>query len=162
MIHEGTHGIQALDLLGRKVVMKNGAALNLLSREIDATIALAMDAPLLRAHAMQLQDAWADIVTSVERLKPTLASDAEAALANASLFLEAFGHAVLAWSWLKQAVVADAALPAACGGADEPFYRGKLQACQYFFRWELPRIGAQLTLLRSLDQTTRHMQPDWF
>jgi alkylation response protein AidB-like acyl-CoA dehydrogenase len=162
MIHEGTHGIQALDLLGRKVVMKNGAALTLLSREIDATIALAMDAPLLRAHAMQLQDAWANIVTSVERLKPTLASDGEAALANASLFLEAFGHAVLAWSWLKQAVVADAALPAACGGADEPFYRGKLQACQYFFRWELPRIGAQLTLLRSLDETTRNMQADWF
>jgi alkylation response protein AidB-like acyl-CoA dehydrogenase len=162
MIHEGTHGIQALDLLGRKVVMKNGAALTLLSREIDATIALAMDAPLLRAHAMQLQDAWADIVASVERLKPTLASDGEAALANASLFLEAFGHVVLAWSWLRQAVVADAALPAACGGADEPFYRGKLQACQYFFRWELPRIGAQLTLLRSLDDTTRNMQPDWF
>jgi alkylation response protein AidB-like acyl-CoA dehydrogenase len=162
MIHEGTHGIQALDLLGRKVVMKNGAALTLLSREIDATIALAMDAPLLRAHAMQLQDAWADTVASVERLKPTLASDGEAALANASLFLEAFGHVVLAWSWLRQAVVADAALPAACGGADEPFYRGKLKACQYFFRWELPRIGAQLTLLRSLDDTTRNMQADWF
>jgi alkylation response protein AidB-like acyl-CoA dehydrogenase len=162
MIHEGTHGIQALDLLGRKVLMKNGAALNLLSQEIEATIALAMDAPLLRAHAMQLQDAWADIVTSVERLKPTLASHSEAALANASLFLEAFGHVVLAWSWLRQAVVADAALPAACGGADEPFYRGKLQACQYFFRWELPRIGAQLTLLRSLDDTTRNMQADWF
>ncbi|QCB46494.1 acyl-CoA dehydrogenase [Hydrogenophaga sp. PAMC20947] len=162
MIHEGTHGVQALDLLGRKVVMKSGAALMLLTREMDTTIALALDAPLLRAHALQLQSAWGDIVSSVEHLKPTLASDGEAALANAHLFLEAFGHAVLAWSWLKQAVVADAALPAACGSTDESFYRGKLQACQWFFRWELPRIGAQLSLLRSLDDTTRNMQAAWF
>jgi alkylation response protein AidB-like acyl-CoA dehydrogenase len=163
MIHEGTHGIQALDLLGRKAIMKNGAALALLAREIHSTVAGAMQSADLRAHAMQLEDAWGDIAATVERLKPTLTSDSEAVLANAHLFLEAFGHVVLAWSWLKQAVVADAALVTATGSAaSESFYRGKLQACQWFFRWELPRIASQLTLLRSLDDTSRVMQADWF
>jgi hypothetical protein len=70
---------------------------------------------------------------------------------------------VLAWPWLKQGVVADTALAKATGdSANEGFYRGKLKACQWFFRWELPRIAGQLTLLRSLDDTSRTMQVDWF
>ncbi|MNT45747.1 hypothetical protein D3C72_1823450 [compost metagenome] len=73
---------------------------------------------------------------------------------------EAFGHIVLAWIWLEQAIAASAALQRGCADAD--FYRGKLAAAAYFFRWELPRVGPQLDLLASLDRTTPDMQDAWF
>jgi butyryl-CoA dehydrogenase len=84
----------------------------------------------------------------------------ERALANASVYLEALGHVVVAWMWLRQALAATRALPDA-RGADADFYLGKLAACSYFFRWELPRIGPQLALLDSLDSTVLMAQPAW-
>ncbi len=161
MIHEGTHGIQALDLLGRKVVMKKGAALTLLSREIASTIQEAQALDGLREHADALAAAWADVHATVAKIGPLLAEDTDRALANASVFLEAFGHTVIAWTWLRQAVVAARALPNATGD-DADFYQGKLQANQWFFRWELPRTKAQHELLRSLDDSTLAMSPNWF
>jgi butyryl-CoA dehydrogenase len=164
MIHEGTHGIQALDLLGRKVVMKQGAALALLGREIQRSIEAARVHPALQAHADSLANAWSELTGTVEALLPTLASESERALANANAFLEAFGHIVLAWTWLRQALVASAALPEAeaKNQADGDFYRGKLHACQWFFRWELPRVSLMLATLRDLDDTTLSMAPQWF
>jgi alkylation response protein AidB-like acyl-CoA dehydrogenase len=162
MIHEGTHGIQAIDLLGRKVVMKQGAALELLGREVRNTIEAARPHPALQAYADALGAAWRDVTTTVEALLPTIGGDTERALANANAFLEAFGHVVLAWTWLKQAVVASAALPGATSDADRDFYHGKLHACQWFFRWELPRVALMLATLRSLDDTTLTMAPQWF
>jgi alkylation response protein AidB-like acyl-CoA dehydrogenase len=161
MIHEGTHGIQALDLLGRKVVMKKGAALALLTREIEKTLADAQAQPALKQHADDLRAAWADVQKSVALVGPMLAEDGDRALANASVFLEAFGHTVIAWTWLRQALVAQAALPNAQGD-DVDFYKGKLHTCQWFFRWELPKTKAQHELLRSLDDTTLTMPASWF
>jgi alkylation response protein AidB-like acyl-CoA dehydrogenase len=164
MIHEGTHGIQALDLLGRKVVMKQGAALKLLGREIQRSIDVARTHATLQAHADSLSGAWSELTGTLEALLPTLAGESERALANANAFLEAFGHIVLAWTWLRQAIVASAALPEAQAKnqADSDFYRGKLHACQWFFRWELPRVSLMLTTLRGLDDTTLTMAPQWF
>ncbi len=163
MIHEGTHGIQALDLLGRKVVMKNGAALNAFDKEVGAAVEQAATAPALREAAQQLQVAWCDVMDTVAELRPALREDAEAVMANAHLFLEAFGHAVLAWSWLRQASVAQCALEGdGVSATDEAFYRGKLQACQWFFRWELPKVAQQLALLRSKDDSHRAMRDEWF
>uniref|UniRef100_UPI00163FFCC6 acyl-CoA dehydrogenase C-terminal domain-containing protein n=1 Tax=Burkholderia gladioli TaxID=28095 RepID=UPI00163FFCC6 len=82
-------------------------------------------------------------------------------LANATVYLEAFGHIVAAWIWLEQAWVAQAALPQAVA-EDEDFYRGKLAAAGYFFRWELRETGPQLDLLASLDRTTLDMQDTWY
>jgi butyryl-CoA dehydrogenase len=162
MIHEGTHGIQALDLLGRKVVMQEGAALAALHRvvgeAIDAAMAHAPLVPLARA----LQASWQDVSDTVLALRPHLRADGEAVLANAHLFLEAFGHTVLAWTWLRQATVAQRALQALADPADEAFYRGKLQAAQWFFRWELPKVATQLDLLRSRDDSHRAMRDEWF
>jgi butyryl-CoA dehydrogenase len=78
------------------------------------------------------------------------------------VFLEAFGHTVMAWTWLRQALVASKALPSAASDDDRDFYLGKLRACQWFFRWELPRNGPQHALLRSLDDSTFTMSPSWF
>jgi butyryl-CoA dehydrogenase len=162
MIHEGTHGIQAIDLLGRKVAMKQGAALKQLAREIAGTIEAARAHTTLHAHADALANAWSDLSATVETLLPTLATETERTLANANAFLEAFGHIVIAWTWLRQAIVASAALPGARTEADTDFYRGKLHTCQWFFRWELPRVALMLSTLRSLDDTTLGMKPQWF
>jgi alkylation response protein AidB-like acyl-CoA dehydrogenase len=153
-IHEGTHGIQALDLLGRKVSMDGGRALERLGARMAATIASA------RATGDDDLATWADALTdALRRVGRTTnalyaARDPERILCNASVYLEAFGHVVLAWTWLGQALAAH--------GKTGDFYDGKRQACRYFFRWELPRTGAQFALLDSLDDTTLAMRDAWF
>ncbi|WP_321916525.1 MULTISPECIES: acyl-CoA dehydrogenase [unclassified Paraburkholderia] len=163
-IHEGTHGIQGLDLLGRKVVIKDGAALTIFVKRVQAT--------LERAHASGAADDAANaraLAAALERLTQVTrqlwaAGDPAVTLANASVYLEAFGHVVMAWVWLEQALVARTALAAHAGtsGEEADFYRGKLAAAAYFFAWELPKTGAQFDLLASLDRTTLDMQDAWF
>ncbi|MFA4969425.1 MAG: acyl-CoA dehydrogenase, partial [Sulfuritalea sp.] len=96
-IHEGTHGIQALDLLGRKAVMNGGAAMKLFVREAQQTIAAAKTDTALAGHAAELDAALGEIAATLQALGPVLASNPTLALANAVLFLEAFGHTVIAW-----------------------------------------------------------------
>ena len=85
------------------------------------------------------------------------AGDLNLTLANATLYLEAFGHLVISWIWLEQAIAAQkSATP------DSDFYAGKRQAAQWFFRHELPRVDAQLDLLAMLDTTTLDMRDAWF
>ncbi|MBX9899564.1 MAG: acyl-CoA dehydrogenase [Burkholderiaceae bacterium] len=159
-IHEGTHGIHGLDLLGRKVSMQNGAALQLLMREIQSCINHA-------SAQVELQDYAQALNQTVQRLafvtqKLYAAGDANITLANASLYLEAMGHIVIAWIWLEQALLATKAVKQQEAQHDANFYAGKLQACQYFFRWELPKVQQQFDLLVSLDTTTLDMQDAWF
>ncbi len=149
-IHEGTHGIQGLDLLGRKVVMRGGAGLALLHEVITATIDRA-GAEQSEA-AGQLRSAIDRVVEVTGQLWAT--GDPETALANASVYLEAVGHVVVAWIWLEQLLAAQ--------GRTGDFYDGKRQAAQYFFRYELPKTGPQLDLLASLDRTTVEMADGWF
>jgi alkylation response protein AidB-like acyl-CoA dehydrogenase len=153
-IHEGTHGIQALDLLGRKVSMDGGKALQLLGTRVSATIETARatgDADLV-AWAGELEGALQRVARTTGTLYAS--RDPERILANASVYLEAFGHVVIAWTWLGQALAAH--------GKPGEFYDGKRQACRYFFRWELPRTGPQFDLLDSLDDTTLAMRDAWF
>jgi len=80
--------------------------------------------------------------------------DPQVTLANASVYLEAFGHIAIAWIWLEQSLAAH--------GHEGDFYDGKRSAARYFFRWELPKVAVQLDLLASLDRTTLDMQDAWF
>ncbi len=151
-IHEGTHGIQALDLLGRKVVMHGGAAFKMVAGRVAATMANARQHESLSAYADSL-------ATRLQRLSEVThqlwaAGNPERTLANASVYLEAFGHIVIAWIWLEQAIAAQ--------GKAGDFYDGKRSAAHYFFRWELPKVDAQLDLLASLDRTTLDMKEEWF
>ena len=156
-IHEGTTGIQGLDLLGRKVGLADGAGFaHLIVRmraEIDRTRASEdahRDASLAREA-----DALAAAVDRAEAVTATLVRaqreiGAETALANATLYLEALGTVVVAWMWLAQARVARSESLA----SDDAFYRGKVTACRYFFRYELPATGPLFDLLADLDSTT--------
>ncbi|MFB7950294.1 acyl-CoA dehydrogenase, partial [Kitasatospora phosalacinea] len=152
-IHEGTHGIQGLDLLGRKVVMGGGAGLRLLLETIGATVRRAT------AVGGEAGTLAAELAAAAARVGDTTAAlwaggDPDTALANASVYLEAVGHVVLAWIWLEQFL----ALP---DGGDA-FHAGKRQAARYFFRVELPRTGPQFDLLTALDRTAADTRPDWF
>jgi butyryl-CoA dehydrogenase len=156
-IHEGTHGIHGLDLLGRKVTLHAGALMQAVATEIAATIAQAEGVATLAAYAAALQAAWARIEVVTGQLYG--AGDLNVTLANASLYLEAVGHVVVAWIWLEQALVATRQLSTA---AEPDFYHGKLQACRYFYQWELSKVGPQLDLLGTLDTTTLDMRAEWF
>ena len=149
-IHEGTHGIHGLDLLGRKVALQGGGAMRELAARIGETIAEARADKNLAEHAASLAAALADIGKTTEILVAAMAKDPERALANATLYLDSLGHLVVAWRWLVQAL---AAAHAEDSTADRDFYAGKLAACQFFFRYELPSITPKLALLRSLDDT---------
>jgi alkylation response protein AidB-like acyl-CoA dehydrogenase len=157
-IHEGTHGIQALDLLGRKVVMERGAALELLGARIRTTVAAAADAP----HADTQR--WAAMLGQrVQRVSEVTraawsADDPARTLANATPYLEAFGHVVLAWIWLEQSLAASRCFRE----KDSDFFHGKWQACRYFFVHELPKVDAWLDPVAALDTTTLDMKAEWF
>jgi len=151
-IHEGTHGIQGLDLLGRKVVMNGGAGLASLLGVMGKTIARATErggeAATLAAQLQAAADRTAEVTMTLWG-----PGDIDLALANATVYLEAVGHVVVAWLWLEQFLAAD---------GDGDFYEGKRQAARYFFNWELPKTGPQFDLLASLDRTTLDMAPTWF
>ena len=152
-IHEGTHGIQALDLLGRKVILNGGAGLMALGEAMTPTIEKAM------AVGGEAAEFGAALRTAIERIGEVTATvwmpmEPEGALANATAYLEATGHAVVAWLWLEQYLTA--------GEQSGDFYDGKRQTARYFFRYELPRIHPQLDLVAAMDRTTLEMNPDWF
>ncbi|QIS03567.1 acyl-CoA dehydrogenase [Nocardia brasiliensis] len=152
-IHEGTHGIQGLDLLGRKVTQQGGASLLALGSRVQATVATARAAGGEAAElAAQLDSAWQRLVEVTAGLFAS--GDFEAALANSSVYLEAFGHIVLAWIWLEQLL--------ATGAQTGDFYDGKRHAARYFYRFELPKTGPALDLLARLDTTTLEMRDAWF
>ncbi len=158
-IHEGTHGIQALDLLGRKVVFQDGAAFRLLASRVRDTIAKskAIPDPGAQRLATQLEAQWVRLEEVTRALHA--ADDPNLTLANASIYLEAFGHIVIAWMWLEQGLAAGRNMK---GDADDDFYHGKFAACRYFFAYELTKVGPMLDLLAALDDTTLTMRDAWF
>jgi alkylation response protein AidB-like acyl-CoA dehydrogenase len=158
-IHEGTFGIQGLDLLGRKVRLQDGRALELLLVRIQATINQAA------IHADFAQDValLGDAVDALKAATDAVAecADSERALANATIYLDAFGHVVIGWLWLRQALVAVQALELE-NTADTAFYAGKIAAFRYFFRYELPSVFYRFGLVRSLDKTCLDMRAEEF
>jgi len=153
MIHEGTHGIQALDLLGRKVVMDGGGGLALVRSAIAETAERARSVPALAEHADALVRA-SDDVAAATRAAWSTGVPAEA-LANATPYLQAFGHLVVAWMWLDVAACT-------ARGAGDAAQRGRLVACRYFFRYELPKIAAWLGVVAARDDTCRTMPEESF
>jgi butyryl-CoA dehydrogenase len=156
MIHEGTHGIQAADLLGRKVLMQGGAGLQLLATTIHATIERALQQPALAAYANQLAQALQEVGSATKKAWAT--GNPQEALANAVPYMQAFGHMVLAWVWLDVALTVlqrDAALSIAANA-------GRMGAVRYFYHYELPQITAWLQVVRARDLTCAQLPAEAF
>lgn len=161
-IHEGTHGIQSLDLLGRKVAQNNGAGLKQLTRLIQDCCRRAAEHRALDALRQPLEHLLARLSTvTLALLGDLMQGQVNQALANSALYLKVFGHAVIGWRWLEQAIRAEQGL---AGGnpADADFYKGKLQAARYFLTWEVPSCHHELALLEARDPTCLEMQDAWF
>ncbi|MEO1292554.1 MAG: acyl-CoA dehydrogenase C-terminal domain-containing protein, partial [Pseudomonadota bacterium] len=124
----------------------NGAAFRALGEEIRTTIAAE---PRLPEQEAALGEALALAEkTTMAMIDASTSAGPEAFLANASVYLDMLGHVVIAWIWLKQAKAAEAdVVPPALAA-------GKRAACQYFYRYELPTIEPQCTLLARLDRTS--------
>ena len=162
-IHEGTTGIQGMDLLGRKVIMKNGQAFLLFINEIEDTIGAAHQYNELREFAndlnttlTSLQDVTQYLITLAQQQGP------EAFLADATLYLEFFSIVTIAWQWLLQGVAAQKALDNGPKKADQNFYQGKMFTLRYFFAYELPKTLGLARRLMDDDRLTVEMQSDFF
>ena len=156
MIHEGTHGIQAADLLGRKVLMEGGRGLQLLAGRIDATIARATAQPELAGYANALGQALQQVQATTEAAWAS--GNPGEALANAVPYMQAFGHTVLAWIWL------DVVLVAAPQNATNNIAAraGKMRAAAYFYQYELAKIGPWLQVVARCDRTCADMPEESF
>jgi alkylation response protein AidB-like acyl-CoA dehydrogenase len=156
MIHEGTHGIQGADLLGRKVLMEDGRGLQLLAERITATVERARAVPAIEQHGPALAAALAQVGAATRAAWAT--GNPQEALANAVPYMQAFGHVVLAWIWLDVAAHALAGDP----GASQPATVGRIGATDFFFHYELPKIGAWLGVVERRDPTCAALPEEAF
>lgn len=157
-IHEGTYGIQGLDLLGRKAKIHDGRALQLLLSKIQDTVLDGHNASF-EAESEQLKRACEALSRATNA--SVRCQDTERALANATPYLDAFGTIIVAWLWLKQGLVARDSLENN-GQLGTEFYESKIATCRYFFRYELPKVFCALSLVESLDDTCLSLDPDAF
>ncbi len=152
MIHEGTHGIQAMDLLGRKVLMEQGKGLELLASRMQASAARARaSGDAMTRHADALMAAMQQVGAATQAAWQT--GQPTDALANAVPYMQAFGHTVLAWIWLDVAMAAQ---------GDTAAEQGRRAACQFFYHYELPKIGAWLQVVAERDRTCADVPEDAF
>lgn len=147
MIHEGTNGIQAIDLLGRKA-RSEGFALLLAAIERDCAAA--------SASLAEFRDDLRNARATLARVTETLLAEGDATrmLANASAYLQLAGSVAIAWMLLRQASAA-AKLP------PDDFTAGKRAACQWFFRWDLPQVETLARRLEAFDDTALATKPEW-
>lgn len=156
-IHEGTHGIQGLDLLGRKVSLAGGRFYQALMDRIETSIGEARQHQRLADSADRLERAVRAMAEATDAINAEKAGgDKEKALANATLYLDAFGQVVVGWLWLRQGIRALAGL-SGNGEQTADFYEGKLKACDYFARYELPSVLHTAELLKAVDTTALNM-----
>ncbi len=162
-IHEGTHGIQSLDLLGRKLWQANGKGQQLLMAKVQATLTSAKQKPELDKLVGIYESHLNTFMQTTMFLGKTLKSgDVKKGLANSAVYLDMMGKMVVAWLWLEMADKAVNAYGTSNDSEDKGFLAGKLQAAQYFMQWELPKTQHQSQLLMNLDSTCLDMQADWF
>ncbi|CAB1221803.1 acyl-CoA dehydrogenase [Acinetobacter bouvetii] len=161
-IHEGTFGIQSLDLLGRKLWQHQGKGLALLMQRIQHTLNEIQD-----QHILELAEPFKQYLRTVQTTTQQLGNammqgQVEQALANSALYLDMMGKTIIAWLWLEMANKAQLAFAYSTQAEDQHFLAGKLQAARYFIRWELPKIEHQAKLLTEFDDSCLNMQPEWF
>ena len=152
MIHEGTHGIQGMDLLGRKVLMEEGRGVHLLGARMRETADKAMAFADLAEDAKALNTALQKVIAATQMAWSS--GQPQEALANAVPYLQAFGHLVLAWIWLD--------VSASCRGAQTPAQTGRQAASKFFYHYELPKIDAWLQVVSNRDMTCANLAEDAF
>jgi butyryl-CoA dehydrogenase len=160
MIHEGAHAIHGIDLLGRKVRLENGRALQAFAARVRTSAGQASGNTALAPLAASLVEALDRLLEATRDAWAT--ERADEALANATPYLQAFGHVVIAWIWLDLARIASSALQRERPGTDTAFLHGKVQAAQYFYDYELTKVAPWLVLVATRNPVCAEMQDEWF
>jgi alkylation response protein AidB-like acyl-CoA dehydrogenase len=142
-LYEGTTGIQSQALLGRQIIGSNGSSLALWIEEVRKDVEQAEGSANLTTYWVKL---WVEVnqIQAVTQHIMALAAegDAEVSLADANLYMEAFGILNVAWLWLKQGIVAEKALLGnKVTGDDTVFYESKIETMQFYFHYELPKLS---------------------
>ncbi|TNC79539.1 MAG: acyl-CoA dehydrogenase [Oleiphilus sp.] len=162
-IHEGTHGIQSLDLLGRKLWQHNSKGQQLLLQRIQQTLKSAANHASLNELISIYQKHLGELVETTQVLgQALLKGQVDEALANSAVYLDMMGRLVIAWLWLEMADKALQRFSDSNVEEDQQFLNGKLQAARYYLRWELPQVSQQAQLLKSFDRSCIDMQNTWF
>jgi butyryl-CoA dehydrogenase len=162
-IHEGTSGIQSIDLLGRKILGGDGSALLRLGAQIHQTIERAKSAGVDEGWLTRIQGAvtaTAEVTTALGALGAK--GDIDAMMRHSFDYLELLSIVVIAWHWVEQAAAAKERLPKATTDDERAFYEGKLAAAQYWINTEVPRVGTLGALCRSAEDSYARTQPSWF
>lgn len=147
-IYEGTNGIQAMDLLGRKLGLKKGKPFMDLLTRMNATIAQAKEMEELKNMAVKLEQAVNRLGEVAMHMGMTAMSEKVMdAFAVAHPFLDITGDVVMAWLELWRAVVAQPKIKTA-KKKDAAFYQGQVKTAQYFISWVLPATLGKMEALQ--------------
>jgi len=162
-IHEGTTGVQSLDLMARKISAHNGAGFSALLALMQQTIDQSSTQAKLATYANELSEAISILKAVTEKvLEATKAKNSDLVFSNSVTYLNMFGHIVIAWLWLKQGKKALSGLTKASHQQDKDFYHGKLQAMKFFYKIELPKTYLWASIVENIDDSHFAMQEAWF
>lgn len=161
-IHEGTEGIQALDLLGRKLGAKGGRGYALFLEQVGHCLHQAGSLSECAPLGQQLAQGLTVLQDVTASLQLQVAAHADLGLSNATAYLDLFGRVLVGWVWLRQAMLAECALERGVAGNEGDFYRGKLHTARYYMEWELAPLTGIAQLLCAGNSACHDMQDRWF
>ncbi|MNQ65010.1 putative acyl-CoA dehydrogenase AidB [compost metagenome] len=161
-IHEGTEGIQGIDLLSRKLGPRGGDGYRQYLVQVRTSLQQAAGDPACAPLAAALGQALVLVERVTLALQGQIEADATLGLSNATSYLDLFGRTVVGWIWLRQALLASRALEAGASGSEATFYQGKLHTARYYMDWELAPLESQARLLMAGNRLCFDMQNDWF
>ncbi|CAN5372803.1 acyl-CoA dehydrogenase C-terminal domain-containing protein [soil metagenome] len=159
LIYEGTNGIQALDLVGRKLAAKGGRAVMSFFAEIDAAVAEHEADATLKPFAEGLADAKAKLQEATFWLMQNGLANPDNAGAASTDYLHLFGITACAYMWLK---MAKAAQDRIAQGDVDPFYTAKLTTGRYFLARILPDCASHLAKLKNGAETMMALPAEAF
>ncbi|MEM9544569.1 MAG: acyl-CoA dehydrogenase [Bacteroidota bacterium] len=154
-LYEGTTGIQSLDLLGRKVTLQNGAALQLLMKKVNEVTSEANNHDDLKPYADKLLKSVGYVQRALEYLLPmAMKGDYESFLADATAFMQMTSNIVIAYQWLKMATRAKHALVTGNTSYSSKFYENKIHTMKFYYKYELPHARAHLETILNDEELT--------
>ncbi|MGO2019009.1 MAG: acyl-CoA dehydrogenase [Psychrobacter sp.] len=161
-IHEGTNGVQALDLSFRKLWQKGGLGIQILKREItqDLERITTPESAQLAGKLMPYMDQLHEVLVHLGKVLQT--EEALTLTGNAQALMNIFASIVLSWIWIRQASKAEQLLSTTQDIEQQNFYKGKIQAAKYFIDWELPLVKRDIEILTNTNSVCTDMQTDWF
>lgn len=162
-IYEGTTGIQSLDLLSRKITMKNGKALQLLAAEIQETINVANTYEELQPYATTLLENLGLTQKVIGFLMPhAMKGNYERFLADATIFMDFFSTIVIGWQWLKTANAAKELITNESGNQSTNFYDSKIHTMKFYYTYEMTKTKSLAKIIMNNEQLTITATKDLF